>query len=65
MKAFWLCLLLPVLVQAQKITSTQLLVTSEKYAVQSFKDFYELLSLQNDAHFPSDIEKNVQWCETA
>ncbi len=38
---------------------------SEKYAVQSFKEFYELLSLPNDAHFPQDLEKNIQWCESA
>jgi acetylornithine deacetylase/succinyl-diaminopimelate desuccinylase-like protein len=38
---------------------------AEKYAVRSFKEFYELLSLSNDAHFPEDIEKNVQWCEAA
>ncbi len=38
---------------------------SEKYAIQSFKEFYELLSIQNDAHFPGDIEKNIQWCESA
>lgn len=38
---------------------------SEKYAIQSFKEFYELLSIQNDAHYPLDIEKNIQWCETA
>jgi len=38
---------------------------SEKYAVQSFKEFYELLSLPNDAHFPLDIEKNILWCESA
>jgi acetylornithine deacetylase/succinyl-diaminopimelate desuccinylase-like protein len=35
------------------------------YATQSFPEFYELLSLPNDAHFPQDIEKNVQWCEQA
>ena len=35
------------------------------YATQSFKEFYEMLSLPNDAHFPLDIEKNVQWCEQA
>lgn len=38
---------------------------SEKYAIQSFKEFYELLSIQNDAHVPGDIEKNIQWCESA
>ena len=35
------------------------------YATQSFKEFYEMLSLPNDAHFPQDIEKNVLWCEQA
>ena len=40
--------------------------TSDKFyenAQSSFADFKELLSLPNDAHFPADIEKNVQWCE--
>lgn len=36
-----------------------------RHAVQSFKLFYDLLSLPNDAHYPEDIEKNVQWCEYA
>jgi acetylornithine deacetylase/succinyl-diaminopimelate desuccinylase-like protein len=35
------------------------------YATQSFKEFYEMLSLPNDAHFQQDIEKNVLWCEQA
>lgn len=35
------------------------------YATQSFKEFYEMLSLPNDAHFPNDIEKNILWCEQA
>jgi hypothetical protein len=43
-------------------TSIKLLLT---YATQSFKEFYEMLSLPNDAHFPQDIEKNVLWCEQA
>ena len=37
----------------------------QKYAVESFKDLYALLSLPNDAHYPEDIEKNIQWCESA
>lgn len=65
MKKIVLILLLPTFLQAQKISSEKLQSLSEKHAVQSFKDFYELLSLQNDAHFPQDIEKNVQWCEQA
>jgi acetylornithine deacetylase/succinyl-diaminopimelate desuccinylase-like protein len=39
--------------------------TAERHAVQSFKMFYDLLSLPNDAHYPDDIEKNIQWCEQA
>lgn len=38
---------------------------AEKQAIASFPEFYELLSLQNDAHEPADIEKNVIWCEAA
>ena len=38
---------------------------AEKHAVASFREFYELLSLPNDAHIESDIEKNVKWCEAA
>ncbi len=38
---------------------------SKKHAVTSFKELYDLLSLTNDAHFPKDIEKNIQWCEAA
>ena len=63
MKKFWLILLFPAFVQAQKITPENLKTVSEKYAVKSFKEFYDLLSLPNDAHVPEDIEKNVQWCE--
>ena len=35
----------------------------EKYAKASFPQLKELLSIPNDAHFPKEIEKNVQWCE--
>jgi acetylornithine deacetylase/succinyl-diaminopimelate desuccinylase-like protein len=38
---------------------------AEKHAVNSFKEFYDLLSMPNDANYPQDIEKNVQWCEAA
>src|ERR1043165_6930742 len=38
---------------------------SRKHAIASFKELYDLLSLTNDAHFPNDIEKNIQWCEAA
>ena len=38
---------------------------AEKQTLSSFRTFYELLSLPNDAHFPADIEKNLLWCEKA
>ncbi len=38
---------------------------AERKAVDSFSEFYGLLSLPNDAHTPEDIEKNVVWCEQA
>jgi acetylornithine deacetylase/succinyl-diaminopimelate desuccinylase-like protein len=50
---------------AQKSKSVDLNQLATKHAVNSFKEFYDLLSLPNDAHFPADIEKNVQWCEAA
>ncbi len=65
MKKIYVVLFFPVLVQAQKISNEKLLAVSEKYAVQSFSEFYQLLSLPNDAHYPEDIEKNVRWCEQA
>ena len=34
------------------------------YAKASFPRLKELLAIPNDAHFPKDIEQNVQWCET-
>lgn len=36
---------------------------SKEYAFQSFDKFHEFLSIPNDAHFPDDIMKNVDWCE--
>lgn len=50
---------------AQKSTNSNLDRIAEKFAIASFKEFYELHSLPNDAHIPEDIEKNVQWCEAA
>lgn len=63
MKLTFLFLLLSASAFAQKTLTSQ--QVSEKNAIQSFKEFYELLSLANDAHFPADIEKNIQWCESA
>jgi acetylornithine deacetylase/succinyl-diaminopimelate desuccinylase-like protein len=49
----------------QKSKNSNLDKIAEKFAVASFDEFYALHSLPNDAHFPEDIEKNVQWCENA
>lgn len=35
----------------------------QQYAKASFSQLKELLAIPNDAHFPEDIERNVQWCE--
>lgn len=50
---------------AQNGNSSSLDELSLKFAKESWDTFYELLSLPNDAHFPDDIEKNIQWCEKA
>lgn len=52
-----------VLVFASISVHAQDIVT--KHAISSFKDLHDLLSIPNDAHNPSDIEKNMQWCENA
>ncbi|MFY0686511.1 MAG: M20/M25/M40 family metallo-hydrolase [Cyclobacteriaceae bacterium] len=38
---------------------------ASEYAQKSWGQFFELLSLPNDAHNPADIEQNMQWCEAA
>lgn len=48
--------------------STQPLDTrhpSYPQAVAHLAQLQELLAIPNDAHYPEDIEKNVQWCEQA
>src|SRR5882757_6479285 len=57
-------LFLPAFAIAQK-TKPDLESISRKHAIASFQELYDLLSLTNDAHFPNDIEKNIQWCEVA
>ena len=39
--------------------------TARKYATSSFPLLKDILSIPNDAFYPADIEKNVQWCEKA
>lgn len=38
---------------------------SASFALNSFKELQEVLSIPNDANFPKDIEKNIQWAEGA
>ncbi|BFP39286.1 dipeptidase [Flavobacteriaceae bacterium GF1] len=47
----------------QKLDQKQLEAAAGKYATRSFPLLKELLSIPNDAFYPEDIEKNVQWCE--
>lgn len=53
------------LVQAQKKNNASQDELIRKHAIASFKDLHALLSIPNDAHYPGDIEKNIQWCEQA
>ncbi|MCS6974024.1 MAG: M20/M25/M40 family metallo-hydrolase [Cyclobacteriaceae bacterium] len=59
------CALCSALILSAQKKQPSLDEVAAKHAVQSFKLFYDLLSLPNDAHYPEDIEKNVQWCENA
>ena len=45
--------------------SDQLQDWSEQAARNSFPLLKEILSIPNDAFYPEQIEKNVQWCEAA
>ena len=48
-----------------QLSQSQLDEASQKFAKSSFPLLKELLSIPNDAFYPEDIEKNVQWCEKA
>lgn len=52
-------------ISAQKLSPEKLSELSLKYAKASLPAFHELLSIPNDAHYPADIERNIQWCEKA
>lgn len=61
MKKLALLLLLPL----QLLSQTNLDSLAEKYSRATFDDFRQLLAIPCDAHFPKEIEKNVQWAEAA
>ena len=48
---------------AQDRAVTEALV--EKTAQANFPEFFEMLSLANDAVVPADIQKNADWLEVA
>jgi acetylornithine deacetylase/succinyl-diaminopimelate desuccinylase-like protein len=47
--------------QASELSPT----TATQFAQGTFRDYFELLTLPNDAIVPADIRKNVEWLETA
>ncbi len=58
------CLLIAGLVLAQNDLSIEKLnQIADKYAYASFQNYYDLLSIPNDANNAADIIKNVEWCE--
>jgi acetylornithine deacetylase/succinyl-diaminopimelate desuccinylase-like protein len=66
MKKFTLIALLVALVGLPLITHSQSEPPADlyrRYAKASFPQLKEFLAIPNDAHFPEDIERNVQWCE--
>ncbi|WP_339839524.1 M20/M25/M40 family metallo-hydrolase [uncultured Maribacter sp.] len=62
---FLILILLPVYLLGQNIKKEKLQSLAEKYSKSSFHQLIEILSIPNDANFPSDIEKNIKWCENA
>lgn len=55
----------PSFLKAQELNRTEIMELSSAYAKKSFPLLRELLSIPNDANYPDDIEKNIQWCESA
>ncbi len=50
---------------AQKISDKELDNLSLTYAKSSFDELINFLGIPNDAHFPKDIKKNIEWCKDA
>jgi len=63
---FFFCFFLSgVMLQGQLLKANKLEELSKTYTQKSFPLLKEILSIPNDAFYPEDIEKNVQWCERA
>jgi acetylornithine deacetylase/succinyl-diaminopimelate desuccinylase-like protein len=61
-RTLFLLLAFPALAIAQEPLSTQ---SAQKLAQGTFRDYLELLSMPNDSIVPADIQKNVDWLESA
>ncbi|TAI49204.1 M20/M25/M40 family metallo-hydrolase [Flagellimonas allohymeniacidonis] len=61
---FLIVFLLPLTGITQKLNQEELNKAASAFTVSSFPLLKELLSIPNDAFYPEDIEKNVQWCES-
>ena len=59
--AMTLCALPDACAQAGEIASDLI----QKTAQRNFPEFFELLSMPNDAIVPADIQKNADWLESA
>lgn len=58
-------LILLILIPAVGLSQKNWEEIATRNAIGSFKEFHTLLSIPNDAHNATDIEKNVKWCESA
>lgn len=45
--------------------SEKITALADKHARRSLQEYFDFLSIPNDAHFPADLEKNRTWIETA
>ena len=60
-----LILLLAQPIGAQQLERTQLDALTEAELDSAFRNFREYLSIPNDAHFPEDIRKVLDWMDAA
>lgn len=53
-------------IAAHPLQASELSLTAAtQFAQATFRDYFELLALPNDAIVPADIRKNVEWLEAA
>ena len=62
---FFAALFIGINLNSQNPWSQRLDKITLEYSKQSLNEFKDLLSIPNDAHFLSDIKKNIEWCEKA